>query len=93
MLGFEMPDYAHVPLLVNKQGKRLSKRDKDASLDQMLEEYKTPEAILGHIAYVGKLLEREEALTPSEILDVFNASDYVARIKEEVGLLSPIVWS
>ena len=93
MLGFEMPDYAHVPLLVNKQGKRLSKRDKDASLDQMLEEYKTPEAILGHIAYVGKLLEREEPLTPSEILDVFNASDYVARIKEEVGLLSPIVWS
>lgn len=91
-LGYETPKYAHIPLLVNAQGKRLAKRDKDASISAMLEEYGSVEAILGHIAFVGKLIEREEALTAQELLSTFDMRAYVTRVANEVGALEPITW-
>ena len=33
-LGFEQCDYAHVPLMVGERDRRLSKRDRDAALDE-----------------------------------------------------------
>ena len=92
MMGKSAPQYAHVPLIVNEQGRRLSKRDKDASLDQMLATYKTPEALLGHIAYVGKITPEDEAISPLELLQVFSMEQYVSRILDEVGILQPITW-
>ena len=35
-LGFEQCDYAHVPLMVGERDRRLSKRDRDAALDELL---------------------------------------------------------
>lgn len=91
-LGYPAPTYAHVPLLVNQQGKRLSKRDKDASIDLMLETFGTVEALMGHIAYVGKIIEREEAVTPSDLLECFDIKKYAHRVMDEVGRLEPIIW-
>lgn len=36
LLGLPHPAYAHVPLLVAEQNRRLSKRDRDAALDELL---------------------------------------------------------
>ncbi len=91
-MGFEPPAYAHVPLIVNERGKRLSKRDKDASLECMLETFGSVEALLGHIAFIGKIIDRDEAVSAEDLLQSFNLERYAQRVREEVGILEPLVW-
>lgn len=50
LLGLERPRYAHVPLLVAEDGRRLSKRDGDLGMDALRERFGTPEALLGWLA-------------------------------------------
>ena len=61
VLGYNAPAYAHVPLFVTKEGRRIAKREKDAGLDALMDVYGTPERILGHIAYVAGLVDVDEA--------------------------------
>ena len=93
LLDAKTPDYWHVPLFVNDEGRRLSKRDKDASLDELLSKYKTPEGLLGHIAYIGKITDRDVACSAKDLLEEFNLDSFSERIKREVGVLQPIVFS
>ena len=58
----------------------------------MLEPFGTVEALMGHIAYVGKIIEREEAVTPSDLLECFDIKKYAHRVMDEVGRLEPIIW-
>lgn len=56
-LGLEHPAYFHVPLLVDAEGRRLSKRNADASLQCLIEEEKRhPEEILGHLAWLAGII-------------------------------------
>ena len=56
-LGLEHPAYFHVPLLVDAEGRRLSKRNADASLQCLIEEEKRrPEEILGHLAWLAGIV-------------------------------------
>ncbi len=48
LLGFDPPEYAHIPLLLNDRGERLAKRDCAASLEQ-LRPHLTPEQLLARI--------------------------------------------
>lgn len=68
ILGLSEVHYAHIPLLVAPDGRRLSKRDKDASFESLLECYKSPEGILGHISYVAGLIDDDEAVTADTLL-------------------------
>lgn len=72
LIGAKTPMYAHIPLIVSASNRRLSKRDRDASLDEMLSSYGTPEAVIGHIAYITGLIERDEACTCEELLNDFD---------------------
>lgn len=72
MLGFGHCAYAHVPLIVGERDRRLSKRDRDAALDELLVTFKSPEAIMGHIAYITGLISEEAPYTPEGLLTVFN---------------------
>ncbi|MEI3232601.1 MAG: hypothetical protein V8S24_16050 [Gordonibacter pamelaeae] len=68
MLGLPHPDYAHVPLLVAERDRRLSKRDRDAALDALLARFKTPAAVIGHIAGLTGLAPTCDPATPEELL-------------------------
>ena len=70
----------------------MSKRDKDASLQEMLAQCRSPHALLGHIAYVGKIIDVDEPATPTELLAAFDFGRLVARIQREVGVCTPIIW-
>ena len=70
VLGASHPQYAHVPLLVAKRDRRLSKRDHDASMDVLLESLGTPEAVIGHIAYRTGMIEADEPISPEKLLHV-----------------------
>ena len=69
-LGGAAPDYCHGPLIVSGDGK-LSKRLGSLSTRQLRQDY-TPEALVGRLAQMCGLIEKEEALTPRELLSVFS---------------------
>ena len=52
LLGLTPPEFIHFPLLLAPDGRRLSKRDADAGLEEAREKL-TAEEILGRLAYLG----------------------------------------
>ncbi|MBQ9021462.1 MAG: tRNA glutamyl-Q(34) synthetase GluQRS [Eggerthellaceae bacterium] len=68
LLGYPHPSYAHVPLLITQEGRRIAKRDNDASLDVLMQSYANPEGVLGHIAAISGLIESERAMTAEDLL-------------------------
>lgn len=88
LLGAPHPEYAHVPLLTASTGVRLSKRNKDASLDDMLAVLGSPEAVIGHIAFITGLADTPEPCFPDDLLATFD----VARLRERWQGLIEIPW-
>lgn len=76
LLGLPHPAYAHVPLLVAEQNRRLSKRDRDAALDELLARFGSPRAVIGHIAAVAGLVPEEAPTTPEELLKDFSLEGF-----------------
>ena len=70
LFGFPHPEYAHVPMLLSPDGRRLSKRDRDMDLGQ-LRETMTPEALLGALACACGLLDRNEPASAQELAKIF----------------------
>ncbi len=68
-LGAPVPRYAHLPMIVNAQGKPYSKRDGAAYVGDFRERGFLPDALFNHLALVGwspgdgrELLSREEMI-------------------------------
>lgn len=73
-LGAKPPRYGHVPLLVNPEGRRLSKRERDLDIGVLRERF-TPEALCGRIAYLLGMLDRPEPVTARELIPLFPKAD------------------
>lgn len=68
----EKPTYAHLPLLVNEQRKKLSKRRDDVSLMAFLGGGYLPEAMVNHFALLGWGPPDDIEIRPiSEIIELF----------------------
>lgn len=67
LLGFKTPRFFHHQLLRNESGQRLSKRDKAMDMSVLRTQY-TPAQLIGHLAHLAGLTEREEAVTPEELV-------------------------
>lgn len=52
-LGAECPQYAHIPLILNKEGKKLSKRDADTNMLDYRDKGFPAEAVFNYIALLG----------------------------------------
>lgn len=76
LLGYNTPNYWHIPLFVDKDGRRLSKRHSDAGLDIMLKTYRYPEAIIGHIAFLAGMIDQDSPLTPYDLCAEFKDADW-----------------
>lgn len=87
LLGFERSTYAHVPLIVGERDRRLSKRDHDAALDQLLAMYKTPEAVIGHIAGITGLAESTEPISCEDLLKDFVIETLSSKFPDKVQIL------
>ena len=72
MLGLSHPTYAHLPLLVAPDGRRLSKRNHDLDLGVLRSQGKTPEEILGFLAYCIGFAEKEEPLSAVQVANRFS---------------------
>lgn len=67
LLGLQPPGYAHVPLLCNAAGQRLSKRDSAMAMDALRSRH-TPAEIIGRLAAAAGLLPHPEPCTPAQLL-------------------------
>ena len=72
LLEHDHPRHAHIPLLVADKNRRLSKRDHDAGIEELLARFKTPEAIIGHIAGICGLAPTCDPATPEQLLATFD---------------------
>ena len=70
-LGFAVPGYIHVPLLLAPDGRRLSKRDGDMDLS-VLREKKTSRELTGFLAFQCGLLPSPEPISPKELVPIFS---------------------
>lgn len=70
LLGFPVPEYAHLPLVCNAQGLRLSKRDSAMSMEELRRRH-TPESLLGKLACLAGLIPEEAPMTLGQLLPFF----------------------
>ncbi|MEI6035389.1 MAG: glutamate--tRNA ligase family protein [Verrucomicrobiae bacterium] len=75
-LGAEPPKFAHIPLILNAEGKKLSKRDGGSSITYFLDLGYTPEAVANYLCLLGwSPGENREILPVAEIQALFDLAD------------------
>lgn len=71
--GWEQPIYVHLPLILNSNGEKLSKRKGDASFEDLIAMGYLPEAVINYIALLGwSPGDNEEFYTLSELVSRFD---------------------
>lgn len=74
LLGGTIPEYAHVPLILDSEGERLAKRHNSLRLATLREKGVSPEAILGWLAHLAGLQDTAKPAKASEFLSTFSFS-------------------
>jgi glutamyl-tRNA synthetase len=70
--GVEPPRFAHIPLILNPDGSKMSKRDKGASVQGYIEQGYAPEAVRNYLCLLGwSPKDNREILPIEEIVKIF----------------------
>ncbi|HWY74394.1 MAG TPA: glutamate--tRNA ligase family protein [Verrucomicrobiae bacterium] len=71
--GVHPPKYAHIPLILNPDGSKMSKRDKGASLMTYVDEGYAPEAVANYLCLLGwSPKENREKVPIQEVVELFD---------------------
>jgi glutamyl-tRNA synthetase len=71
-LDAKPPQFAHIPLILNHEGKKLSKRDGGSSITYFIDGGYAPEAVANYISLLGwSPKDNREFLSVEEIKDLF----------------------
>lgn len=74
-LGYDKKtEYAHLPVILNDSGKKMSKRDDASSVKWLLEEGYLPEAIVNYLILIGNKAP-QEIFTADEALEWFELAN------------------
>ena len=89
-LGAPSPVYAHVPMILGEDGKRLSKRHGAVSVMQFREEGFLPEAVLNYLVRLGWAHGDQEIFSADEMVTLFD----VANINNSASSINPgkLLW-
>ncbi|MBR4082484.1 MAG: tRNA glutamyl-Q(34) synthetase GluQRS [Clostridia bacterium] len=71
LLGYGQPAYIHIPLLMDAQGRRLAKRDRDLDLSALSRRF-TPEEILGFLAAAAGILPEARPASLEQLIPLFD---------------------
>lgn len=74
-LGAHLPLYAHVPMILGSDGKRLSKRHGAVSVLQYREDGILPEALLNYLVRLGWSHGDQEIFSIAELIEYFDVKD------------------
>ncbi|HWY30984.1 MAG TPA: glutamate--tRNA ligase family protein, partial [Candidatus Acidoferrum sp.] len=71
--GVHPPHYAHIPLILNGDGSKMSKRDKGAALTSYLDDGFLPEAVINYLCLLGwSPKDNREKLSREEVCERFD---------------------
>src|SRR5712671_4102689 len=77
-LGVQPPRYAHIPLIHNKDGSKMSKRDQGASVDYYVRRGYLPAAVRNYLCLLGwSPKDNREKLPIDEIVRIFDLKNVV----------------
>ncbi len=71
-LGAKPPEYAHLPMILGEDGKRLSKRHGAVSVTQYQEDGYLPEALLNYLVRLGWSSGDREIFSLDEMIELFS---------------------
>ena len=78
LFGFDHPEYAHIPMLMAPEGRRLSKRDQDLDMGALRNRL-MPEQLIGVLAHAAGLTETAAPISAKELATVFDWSKIKGR--------------
>ena len=89
-LGAAAPKYAHIPLILDPEGKKLSKRHGAASVLEYREQGYLPEALLNYLVRLGWSHGDQEIFSVGEMTGLFD----IARVNKAAAALNPdkLAW-
>ncbi len=71
--GVEPPRYGHIPLILNPDGAKMSKRDKGASLQTYIDDGCVPEAVVNYLCLLGwSPKENREKISAQDVIKIFD---------------------
>ena len=73
-LGYPVPQWFHLSLILNDQGLKLSKRDGATSVRDFLAEGFTPEVLVNHLARLTQALPNDDTLPVNQLAEQFDLS-------------------
>ena len=71
-MKWELPSFAHIPLIHTTDGKKLSKRDKASTLDDYSKIGVMPDALRNYLLRLGWSFKDKEIFTEEESIKYFN---------------------
>jgi len=74
-LGAEPPRYAHVPMILGQDGKRMSKRHGAVSVMQYHEDGYLPQALLNYLVRLGWSYGDQEIFSIDEMIELFSIEE------------------
>jgi glutamyl-tRNA synthetase len=77
-LGAQLPEFAHVPMILGADGERLSKRHGAVSVTQYRDEGMLPEAVLNYLVRLGWSHGDDEVFSTRQFIDWFDL-EHVSR--------------
>jgi glutamyl-tRNA synthetase len=89
-LGAKLPEYAHIPLILDEDGKKLSKRQGAASVLNYREQGILPEALLNYLVRLGWSHGDKEIFSIEEMIELFDLVD----INKSAAAINPekLIW-
>ena len=77
-LGAEPPRFAHIPLILNRDGSKMSKRDQGASVDYYTKRGFLPEAVRNYLCLLGwSPKDNREKMPIDEVVKLFDLNKIV----------------
>ena len=71
-MGWEVPNFAHIPLIHSEQGKKLSKRDNASTLEDYVKIGIISDALRNYLLRLGWSYKDKEIFTKQESIDLFD---------------------
>jgi len=71
-MKWQTPSFAHVPLIHSFEGKKMSKRDKAATIDEYIEMGIIPDALRNYLLRLGWSYKDKEIFSLEESINLFN---------------------
>ena len=89
-LGFKIPNFFHIPMILNEKGKKLSKRDNASNVMDYKDKGYFSEALLNYLVRLGWSSGDQEIFSTEMMIDKFNPND----INKSASAINPekLLW-